>query len=107
MNEGTAYLKVLKLNENTNTFEQIGGNLHTGHVVEPSLTESNGNIYVSYTDFQLGNKVFIKKYENSTWKDVDGINLSASRASIKATNNKLYLGNYFCSWKKYFRSLCL
>ena len=91
MNEGTAYLKVLKLNENTNTFEQIGGNLHTGHVVEPSLTESNGNIYVSYTDFQLGNKVFIKKYENSTWKDVDGINLSASRASIKATNNKLYL----------------
>lgn len=92
MNEGTAYLKVFKLNESTNKFEQVGSNVHTGYVVEPSLSESNGNIYVSYTDFSQNNKVFINKYENNTWKNIDGINLSASRATIKASNNKLYLG---------------
>ena len=92
MNDGTAYLKVFKLNESNNKFEQTGSNVHTGFVVEPSLSESNGNIYVSYTDFSMNNKVFIKKYENNTWKNIDGINLSASRATIKASNNKLYLG---------------
>ncbi|MBQ3420183.1 MAG: Ig-like domain-containing protein, partial [Romboutsia sp.] len=92
MNEGTAYLKVFKLNEVGNKFEQIGNNVHSGFVVEPSLTESNGNVYVSYTDFELSDKVFVKKYENNNWKDVNGINLSASRATIKASNNKLYLG---------------
>ena len=92
MNEGKAYLKVFKLNSNTNKFECIGNNIHTGYVVEPSLSESNGNIYVSYTDFTLNNKVFIQKYENNTWKNIDGLNLSASRAVIKATDKKLYLG---------------
>ena len=92
INEGTAYLKVFKLNESTSKFEQVGYDVHTGYVVEPSLSESHGNIYVSYTDFSLNNKVFIKKYENNTWKDIDEINLSASRATIKASNNKLYLG---------------
>ena len=97
MNEGTAYLKVFKLNESTNQFEQVGSNVHTGYVVESSLSESNGNIYVSYTDFSLNNKVFINKYENNTWKSIEGINLSASRATIKASNNKLYLGTTLVS----------
>ena len=46
---------------------------------------------MSYTDFYSNNKVYVKKYENNVWKDIDGINLSASRATIKAVNNKLYL----------------
>ena len=33
----------------------------------------------------------MKKYENNTWENIEGINLSASRATIKASNNKLYL----------------
>lgn len=91
MNEGAAYLKVFKLNKNTNKFEQCGSDLHKGYVVEPSLSESNGRLYVSYTDFELSNKVFIKKYENNTWTDIQGMNLSASRATVKADNSKLYL----------------
>ena len=91
MNEGSAYLKVYKLNENTNKFEQVGDDVHTGFVVEPSLSEDNGKIYVSYTDFEESNKVYIKKYEDNSWKDVEGLNLSASRVNIKAVNNKIYL----------------
>ena len=95
MNEGKAYLKVFKLNSNTNKFECIGNNIHTGYVVEPSLSESNGNVYVSYTDFLQNNKVFIQKYENNTWKNIEGINLSASRAVIEVTDKKLYLATTF------------
>ena len=95
MNEGKAYLKVFKLNSNTNKFEFIGNNIHTGYVVEPSLSESNGNVYVSYTDFLQNNKVFIQKYENNTWKNIEGINLSASRAVIEVTDKKLYLATTF------------
>ena len=83
MNEGTAYLKVFKLNEGTNKFKKIGNDVHSGFVVEPSLTESNGKVYVSYTDFQEGDKVFVKKYENNTWKNIDGINLSASTSGTR------------------------
>ena len=95
MNEGKAYLKVFKLNSNTNKFECIGNNIHTGYVVEPSLSESSGNVYVSYTDFLQNNKVFIQKYENNTWKNIEGINLSASRAVIEVTDKKLYLATTF------------
>ena len=95
MNEGKAYLKVFKLNSNTNKFECIGNNIHTGYVVEPSLSESNGNVYVSYTDFLQNNKVFIQKYENNTWKNIEGINLSASRAVIEVTDKKLYIATTF------------
>ena len=83
------------LNSNTNKFECIGNNIHTGYVVEPSLSESNGNVYVSYTDFLQNNKVFIQKYENNTWKNIEGINLSASRAVIEVTDKKLYLATTF------------
>lgn len=97
MNEGKAYLKVFKLNESTSKFEQVGHDVHdvSGYIVEPSLSENNGSVYVSYTDFLQNNKVFIKKYENNTWKNIDGLNLSASRAVIKATDKKLYLATTF------------
>lgn len=41
------------------------------------------------------NKVFIQKYENNTWKNIEGINLSASRAVIEVTDKKLYLATTF------------
>ena len=50
---------------------------------------------MSYTDFLQNNKVFIQKYENNTWKNIEGINLSASRAVIEVTDKKLYLATTF------------
>lgn len=89
---GASVLKSFKFNDSTNKFEQIGGNIHTGYVVAPILTESKGKIYVSYTDFYQKSKVYIKKYENGKWSDVSGIDTSASKIAFKAYGNKLYLG---------------
>ena len=89
---GTDVLKVSKLNFNNNKFEQIGENVHRGYIVNPSLTESNGKLYVSYNDFFNNSKVYVKKYENNKWTDIDGLNLKSSYTTIKAYGDKVYLG---------------
>ena len=84
-------LKVLKLNLKTNKFEQLGGNIHIGYIVSPSLTTSNGQIYISFNDFNNKNKVYVKKYENGNWINIEGLNVNASSTNIKAYGDKLYI----------------
>lgn len=87
----TDILKVSKLNLETNKFELLGESVHSGYIVKPSLSECDGNIYVSFTDFNKGNKVYVKKYENNKWVSIDGLNLNASSVNIKASSNGIYL----------------
>lgn len=87
----TDILKVSKLNLETNNFELLGESVHNGYIVNPSLSEWDGNVYVSFTDFYKGNKVYIKKYENNKWINIDGLNLNASNVNIKASSSGVYL----------------
>ncbi|MBS5951704.1 MAG: hypothetical protein KIC47_15555 [Clostridium sp.] len=87
----TDILKVSKLNQETNKFELLGESVHSGYIVKPSLSEWDGEVYVSFTDFNKGNKVYVKRYENNKWTSIDGLNVNASSVNIKASNNGIYL----------------
>lgn len=116
---GTEVLKVSKLNLSNNKFEALGDAVHTGYITSPSISEMDGDVYVSFTDFYKGNKVYVKKYENGKWIDINGLDLSAASVMVKACNDGIYIGTtpnfdgngaevYFYngeSWKKVGESI--
>lgn len=89
---GTNILKVSKLNLNTNKFELVGDIVHKGYITHPSIAENNGVLYISYNDFFDNNRVYVKKYEDNKWNNIDGLNLRSSYTTMKLYGERLYIG---------------
>lgn len=83
-------LKVLKLNTETNNFETLGYSI-SGNIVEPSLSEFDGELYVAFNDMWDSNKVYVKKFKNGRWVGVPGLNIKGSSVKISAGKNGIYL----------------
>lgn len=84
-------LNVAKLNTSTNRFENIGSNIDSGYIYGLSLTEANGEVYVSYSNFRNSDKIKVKKYSNGAWSDVGALDVVAKYTNIVAKDGKIYL----------------
>lgn len=88
---GTDVLKVSKLNIDTNKFEQVGENVATGYIYGISITEDNGDISVSYSDFYDSDKIHVKTFSNGTWNEVGSLGITGKESNLISKDGKLYL----------------
>ncbi|MBD7915641.1 M6 family metalloprotease domain-containing protein [Clostridium sp. Sa3CUN1] len=84
-------LKVAKFNTVTNKFENIGSDIDRGYIYGLSITENNGEVYVSYSNFYSSDKIKVKKYSNGSWADVGNLDIIAKNTNIIAQDGKIYL----------------
>lgn len=94
-------LKVAKLNESNNKFENLGSDIDSGYIYGLSITEANGEVYVSYSDFYKSDKIKVKKYSNGNWIEVGNLDISAKNTNIIAKDGNIYLAVAYPSIEVY------
>jgi M6 family metalloprotease-like protein len=83
-------LKVAKLNEDTDKFEQIGENVANGSINNISFTEENGIIYIAYSDIKDNSSIHIKKYDGM-WTTIPEIGIASNSKNIIVKDGNIYL----------------
>ena len=94
-------LKVAKFNTLTNKFETLGSDIDSGYIYGLSLTEDNGEVYVSYSNFYKSDQIKVKKYSNGSWTDVGSLDISAKSTNIIARGGNIYLAVAYPSIRVY------
>ncbi|BBI36616.1 hemoblobin-interacting domain-containing protein [Cohnella abietis] len=64
-----------------------------------SMSMLNGTPYLAYIDYQIGNRIFVKKYNGSSWVSIDGGGLSTGMAG--GLSSTVSGGNLYVSYFEY------